>query len=254
MRTIEDRRLRSPASSLRRSGGSRATVRMTPIPTATSACTRGHHRSRRCPRAVQPLRVRARPVGSGCQRRCLVGDRQLRSRLVYRDLHEVQRADDRLGVLLGSTSASSTRTSTSRRRRWKRRATCRLSGPAAGAAAPRRTTSPRTARRRDVVPPPRGPSPASTEPIVVHPRRPATPASRGGTAGSLEERPDSFGESAPAGNSRANGSGSGGGLVVSAAGRGPSASTTSGGSAWGRGLRGSTGARGSTAPPSRPPR
>ena len=197
------------------------------------------------------------PWGSGCQRRCLVGDRRLRSRLVYRDLHEVrsrtaaarartrgQRADERLGVLLGSTSASSTRTSTSRRRRWKRRATCRLSGPAAGAAALRRTTSPRRARRRDVVPPPRGPSPASTEPIVVHPRRPATPASWGDTAGSVEEHPDFFGESAPAGNSRAKGSGSGGGLVVSAAGRGPSASTTSGGSAWGRGLRGSTGARG----------
>ena len=131
-----------------------------------------------------------------------------------------------------------------RRRRWKRRATCRLSGPAAGAAASRRTTSPTRARRRDVVPPPRRPSPASTEPIVVHPRRPATPASWGDTAGSVEEHPDFFGESAPAGNSRAKRSGSGGGLVVSAAGRGPSASTTSGGSAWGRGLRGSTGARG----------
>ena len=68
-------------------------------------------------------------------------------------------------------------------------ATCRLSGPAAGAAAPT-TTSPRRARRRDVVPPPRGPSPVSTEPIVVHPRRPATAAAAGAADNAQAECPE----------------------------------------------------------------
>ena len=50
----DDRRrlgLRSPASSLRRSGGSRAAGADDADRTAPSACTPGHHRSRRCPLA-----------------------------------------------------------------------------------------------------------------------------------------------------------------------------------------------------------
>ena len=85
MRTIEDRLAEISGVIAAPLGHHEQPVRMTPIPTATSACTPGrHHRSRR--------RLH-----------------EVRSRTAAAEHGRVANAPTTLGVLLGSTSASSTR-------------------------------------------------------------------------------------------------------------------------------------------------
>ena len=85
MRTIEDRLAEISGVIAAPLGPHEQPVRMTPIPTATSACTPGrHHRSRR--------RLH-----------------EVRSRTAAAEHGRVANAPTTLGVLLGSTSASSTR-------------------------------------------------------------------------------------------------------------------------------------------------
>ena len=130
-----------------------------------------------------------------------------------------QRSDERLG-LAEMYRRHRLEPAPSRRRRW-RRATCWLSESA-------------RARRHSDVP--------------HHHRAHRRPSATTGYARQLGRHrwtsSDFFGDRRRPATCAPKGSGCGGGLVVSGGGRGPSASTTSGGSPWGRGPRGSTGARG----------